>query len=208
MKSVTTSTTLLLLLAATSIQAFVVPLQNPASQGAHVGGALRNPLERSPLLVSGSRSRSCGVLFMGWGPDPIWSAAEVKSNDAANQSGKSASIKVKVPPETAEEYKIPGQYVQCRLDEDTKPLFLAISSAPDAENAEFEFLIKKTPDNSWITDAAPGTRVEISQVLGGGFPTEENLEGFKYDFPTQNVLLFGVGSGIAPIKAAMESGKW
>lgn len=144
---------------------------------------------------------------MGWGPEPIWSAAEVKTNAAANQSGRSVSITVAVSPETAEEYKIPGQYVQFRLNEDTKPLFLAISSAPNSENAEFEFLIKKTPDNGWITDASPGTRVEISQVLGGGFPMQENLEGFKYDFPTQNVLLFAVGSGIAPIKAAMESGE-
>ena len=143
---------------------------------------------------------------MGWGPEPVWSTAQVKTNQAANQSAKSVSITVTVPPETATEYKVPGQYVQFRLNEETKPLFLAIASPPNGENAEFEFLIKKTPDNGWITDAAPGTLVQISQVLGGGFPMQENLEGFKYDFPTQNVLLFGVGSGIAPIKAAMESG--
>jgi NAD(P)H-flavin reductase len=35
----------------------------------------------------------------------------------------------------------------------------------------------------------------------------ENFDGLKYDFPTQNVLLFAAGSGIAPIKAAMESGQ-
>lgn len=157
-------------------------------------------------VVDVSRRKQC-VLFMGWGPEPIWSSAEVKTNQSANQSGNSVSLTVSVPPETAQEYKIPGQYVQLRLNEDTKPLFLAISSAPDAENAVFEFLIKGTDDNGWITGAAAGTKVEISQVLGGGFPMEENLEGFKYDFPTQNVLLFGVGSGIAPIKAAMESGK-
>ena len=45
------------------------------------------------------------------------------------------------------------------------------------------------------------------QVMGGGFPMQENFEGFKYDFPTQNVLLFANGSGIAPIKAAIESGQ-
>ena len=33
----------------------------------------------------------------------------------------------------------------------------------------------------------------------------ENLEGFKYDFPTQNILLFATGSGIAPIRSAIES---
>ena len=156
----------------------------------------------------GSQIRQpCGPLLMGWGPEPIWSAAEVKTNGAANQSGKCVSLKVTVPPETAETYNIPGQYVQFRLNADTKPLFLAISSAPNKENAEFEFLIKKTDENTWITDAPAGTGVEISQVLGGGFPMQENLEGFKYDFPTQNILLFSAGSGIAPIKAAMESGQ-
>jgi NAD(P)H-flavin reductase len=157
----------------------------------------------------GIQSRQpCGsLLFMGWGPEPIWSAAEVKTNEAANQSGKCVSLKVVVPPSAAEEYTIPGQYVQFRLNEDTKPLFLAIASAPSKENAEFEFLIKKTDDNGWITNAPAGTKVEISQVLGGGFPMKDNLEGFKYDFPTQNILLFSAGSGIAPIKAAMESGQ-
>jgi NAD(P)H-flavin reductase len=35
-----------------------------------------------------------------------------------------------------------------------------------------------------------------------------NLNSLKYDFPTQNVMLFAVGSGIAPIKAAIESGQF
>ena len=33
------------------------------------------------------------------------------------------------------------------------------------------------------------------------------VEGFKYDFPTQNILLFANGSGIAPIRSAIESGQ-
>lgn len=41
--------------------------------------------------------------------------------------------------------------------------------------------------------------------MGSGFPIRENLEGFKYDFPTQNLLLFATGSGIAPIRSAIES---
>eukprot|EP00541_Cyclophora_tenuis_P016061 CAMPEP_0116567130 /NCGR_PEP_ID=MMETSP0397-20121206/14830_1 /TAXON_ID=216820 /ORGANISM="Cyclophora tenuis, Strain ECT3854" /LENGTH=165 /DNA_ID=CAMNT_0004094075 /DNA_START=1 /DNA_END=498 /DNA_ORIENTATION=+ len=57
-----------------------------------------------------------------------------------------------------------------------------------------------------MTDAVEGTSLQISQVLGAGFPVEEGL-GFKYDFPTQNILLFAAGSGIAPIKSAMESGQ-
>jgi hypothetical protein len=210
MKAITATVQLLFFLA-TSAQAFVSPRQAPTAFVVPTSKPVLNSAETVQRLVSSSANQrqQCGVLFMGWGPDPVWSAAEVKTNEAANQSGKSVSITVSVPPETAGEYKIPGQYVQFRLNEDdAKPLFLAVSSAPNAENAEFEFLIKKTPDNGWITDAAPGTKVEVSQVLGGGFPMQEHLEGFKYDFPTQNILLFGVGSGIAPIKAAMESGKF
>ena len=150
-----------------------------------------------------------GPLYMGWGPEPVWSSAKVTSNTPACPSEQCVSVVLEINPESAKEYTVPGQYVQVRLNEDTKPLFLAMASPPphDSENASpFEFLIKKTDGNEWITSIAPGTSLQVSQVLGGGFPVQDNLDGFKYDFPTQNVLFFGVGSGIAPIKAAVESG--
>ena len=188
------------LIGASTVSAFVTPAHAPAAFVApHKKLHYTTP-------VPEIRKKKC-VLYMGWGPDPIWASGEIKTNESANQSGNSVSITVSIPPETAQDYKVPGQYVQFRLNEDTKPLFLAIASAPDAENAVFEFLIKKTDDNGWITDAAAGMKVELSQVLGGGFPMAEHLDGFGYDFPTQNVLLFAAGSGIAPIKAAMESGE-
>jgi len=148
-------------------------------------------------------------LFMGWGPEPIWSTATVLSNEVACPSGSSVLLSVAVPPEAIEEYKIPGQYVQMREkgDENAKPIFLAIASPPKTEgDAVMEFLIKKTDSNDWIASAGSSTSVDISQVLGSGFPMEENMEGFKFDFPCQNVLLFANGSGIAPIRAAIESG--
>jgi NAD(P)H-flavin reductase len=148
------------------------------------------------------------VLFMGWGPEPIWSQANVVANDVACTSGACVSIAVDVGnTDITKEYTIPGQYVQLRLNEETKPLFLAISSPPNGESCIFEFLVKKTDTNEWLTDASIDTAVQVSQVLGGGFPIEENLNSLKYDFPTQNVMLFAVGSGIAPIKAAIESGQ-
>ena len=149
-------------------------------------------------------------LFMGWGPDPIWEDASVVCNEQASKSCVSLTLKVK--PETVEGFTVPGQYCQVKFStsEDDKPIFLAIASPPSAsegeEEAEFEFLIKKTDNNSWITEAKPGTVLQCSQVMGGGFPIEENFEGFKYDFPTQNVLMFAAGSGIAPIRSAIESG--
>jgi NAD(P)H-flavin reductase len=133
-------------------------------------------------------------------------------------------VRLEVPEDTFRQYQVPGQYVQIRPqssegDEETKPLFLAMASPPPPSTGKdendpsapsfcFDFLVKKTPNNGWITSSGGGkTAVQVSQVLGSGFPTEENLEGFKYDFPTQNVLLFAAGSGIGPIKAALESGR-
>ncbi|KAL7552417.1 hypothetical protein ACHAWF_015655 [Thalassiosira exigua] len=184
---------------------------------------------RGPSRAAGSSTR----LFMGWGPDPIWSGAMVEINVQACPSGSCVSLRVNVP--DGSEFIYPGQYVQVKpsADSEVNPLFLAIASAPTGEApkptppgkkkaadeadaaaglessgpvpATWEFLIKRTDNNAWITDIAPGSTFAASQVMGGGFPTEENLEGFKYDFPTQNLLLFATGSGIAPIRSAIES---
>jgi len=158
-------------------------------------------------LAPTTSSSSSSSLYMGWGPDPIWTKSEIESLQIGNMSKDSSKVTVTVSPETAKEFKVAGQYVQVRPNEDTKPLFLAISSPPDAENASFEFLIKKTDDNTWISEREDlASAVEVSQVLGGGFPMEDELESLKYDFPCQNVLLFAAGSGIAPIRSAIESG--
>jgi len=154
-------------------------------------------------------------LFMGWGPDPIWTSATVTSNYAACPSESSICLTLDVPSDVMEGYSTAGQYVQMKRsveDEDTKPIFLAIASAPPNDGQEegsnlMEFLIKKTDNNSWITSASESTMVAISQVMGAGFAIKEEFDGLKYDFPTQNVLLFANGSGIAPIRAAIESGQ-
>jgi len=152
-------------------------------------------------------------IFMGWGPDPIWETATVTSNCAACPSQDSVCLTIDVTSDVMAGYLIPGQYVQMKAsieDEDAKPIFLAVASAPPKEGDEsntMEFLIKKTDNNSWITSASESTTVAVSQVMGGGFAMEENFDGLTYDFPCQNVLLFANGSGIAPIRAAIESGK-
>ncbi len=155
--------------------------------------------------------QSLSQLFMGWGPEPVWSPATITASDSASMSGNFVSITVDVSSDLLEEYKVPGQYVQVKEDindEEGKPLFLAIASPPGVEGASsIEFLVKKTDSNDWMTNAEGGTSIAISQVLGGGFPIAEECEGFKYDFPMQNCLLFANGSGIAPIRAAIESGQ-
>lgn len=142
---------------------------------------------------------------MGWGPDPIWSTATVVETADACPSGKTVAVTLRVPPETAAEYKIPGQYVQLRAGDDEKPSFFAIASAPDPENASFQFLVKQADSVAWLTALKAGATLDVSQVLGNGYAIAENLEGFKYDFPTQNVILCAAGSGIAPLAAVMDS---
>lgn len=152
-------------------------------------------------------------FFPGWGPDPIWETATITSNSAACPSQECVSLTIDVPSDVMEGYLIPGQYVQMKAsieDEDAKPIFLAIASAPPKEGGEsktMEFLVKKTENNTWLTSASESATVAISQVMGGGFSMEENFDGLKFDFPCQNVFLFANGSGIAPIRAAIESGK-
>lgn len=138
-------------------------------------------LQPNQLQLQGQATAPISTsLCMGWGPDPIWSGSEIESISMGNLSKDSSKVTVTVPPETAQEFTIPGQYVQVRANEDTKPLFLAISSPPEAENPRFEFLIKKTDDNTWISDRdASAGSLEISQVLGGGFPMKEELESLK-----------------------------
>jgi len=160
-------------------------------------------------------ARTRHIICAGWGPDPIWETCTILSSTPASK--QCVEIKVQVPGTQAQEYSVPGQYVQMRVagDDTAKPIFLAIASPPlkesDKENVpesvEFEFLIKRTDTNGWIFDAAAGSKVDVSQVLGKGFPVQDNFEGFKYDFPTQNVMLFACGTGIAPIRAAIESGQ-
>lgn len=138
-------------------------------------------------------------LYMGWGPEPIWSKAKVI--DSTKASSNSISLKVEVSEDVSEGYTIPGQYLQMKENDDGKPLFLAIASAPKEDNV-FEFLIKETDNNGWITSPSD---LQISQVMGSGFPIKDNFDGFKYDFPVQNIIMAATGSGIAPIRASIES---
>ena len=173
-----------------------------------VSAPLNRPGERRYDSRRRLPSSSVVVLSMGsWGPDPIWSTATVVQTSDACPSGKTVSLTLAVPPTTAAEYTVPGQYVQLRpAGTDEKPSFFAIASAPDSENnTQFQFLVKKTDSVAWLTGLTAGDALDVSQVLGKGYAVSDHLDGFKYDFPTQNVILCAAGSGIAPLAAVMES---
>jgi len=67
--------------------------------------------------------------------------------------------------------------------------------------------VKEADSNKWLIGANAGTSVQVTAPAGNGFKLAENFDDLvKFDFPVQNVLLFAAGTGIAPIKAAIESG--
>lgn len=112
----------------------------------------------------------------------------------------------------------------------------------------FEFLVKTTPNITWLSNIGSGTRVQVSQVYGNGFPLlvpislippcttlttscsspqqqdndNDEVQPFQDDghcdsngehqqqehiVGRQGILLVAAGSGIAPLKACIESGQ-
>lgn len=71
------------------------------------------------------------------------------------------------------------------------------------------FLIKESPSAEFITNSIPGqTKIDFSIPQGKGFQIDEYFFGkYQNDFPTTNIILCAAGSGIAPIAAAIDSGK-
>jgi len=145
----------------------------------------------------------CGRILCGWGPEPVWESLTVESIEDAASGLKAITI---APPESvAAEFKKGGQYVQIREPGAEKAGFFAIASAPGKEGS-FEFLIKEqppsdwSPGTGWLTDSSAGLKLEMSQVMGGGFlKADEALEG------ADSVLLFAAGSGISPLRSVIES---
>ncbi|CAM9940794.1 unnamed protein product, partial [Chrysoparadoxa australica] len=132
---------------------------------------------------------------------PLDSVATIAESSQAGADTR--SLVLEVASEVSEGYTMPGQYVQISTG-DQKPGFYAIASPPSGAG-RLEFLVKETDSNKWLTGAAKGATVEMSDVMGKGFPVKEEFESYKYDFPTMNIILACTGSGIAPIRAAIES---
>lgn len=90
-----------------------------------------------------------------------------------------------------------GQHLLLRLFNDDVARPFAIANAPDP-SGRLEFLIKLPPERMpRVTSLSTSDRIEASTCMGRGFPLQE-LQG-------KDLLLCGVGSGIAPLRAALEA---
>jgi len=158
----------------------------------------------APALFSPRPSRwATAKLRMGWGDDIVWGTTTIIKNKPACGGGiRSIVVEVK-DGDVLTPYTVPGQFVQIKqnLDPETKAGFYAIASAPQPGSAQCELLVKKTDSNAWLCEAEAGTAWPTSPAMGKGFP----IDALAADVDT--VLLFAAGTGISPIKAAIESGK-
>lgn len=136
----------------------------------------------------------------GWGDDVVFHQAQVKSNNEAADGMRLISIEA--PPEVATPFAKAGQFVQAKPSADAKPSFYAISSPPGSDGP-LEFLIKEAENNAWLTGTKSGDAVQLSPAMGRGFDTA--CESWTLADVSQ-VGLFATGSGVAPIRAAIESG--
>ena len=90
---------------------------------------------------------------------------------------------------------ITGQYVRIGMPQlkEPAPAYFAIASSPYDQKA-YEFVIKSSQGMSqYLTELPLGSEVEVDGPIGKGF----NL----YDFKGYNVILLGVGTGIAPLRS-------
>ncbi|KAG6553297.1 hypothetical protein Mapa_005031 [Marchantia paleacea] len=139
-----------------------------------------------------------------WAQEVLWATSPVAEVDTAAEDLYHVVLDISDNPELMNGHTKAGQFVQVKIGT-VKPAFLAIASAPTvARKGRLEFLIKDIEGSTagMICSLRKGDKVELSQVMGSGFPTERLLPAEE----NKTVLLFATGSGISPIRSLIEAG--
>jgi len=118
---------------------------------------------------------------------------EVRATQVQDETPRTQLVTWSVPPPLADQHHEVGQVLQLERVDGGDPVFLAIASQPGS--ADFETLV--SPDAVEALDLEAGRRAAAVGVVGHGFPMGEALG--------RDVLLFGVGSALGPIRAAVEA---
>jgi NAD(P)H-flavin reductase len=155
------------------------------------------PLRSASVHMGSTVSRArIAVLRMNAASD--FMSGSVVSNEEGADGLR--VIKVEVPKDVVSGYTTPGQYVKMRKDSSMeKPGFFAMASAPSGGRM-FEFLIKRTEGSAWICDAKKGGTIDVSPAQGKGY---KYADAFGPEIT--DVILLATGSGVAPLKAVVES---
>jgi len=130
---------------------------------------------------------------------PEFHKAKVASIEEAAAGGV-YTVKVDSPT-TLSQYTTPGQFSQIKVG-DIKPGFFAMANKPGEDS--LEFLIKKVDGAAGtIVGLKSGDELEITDVMGKGFPWDNVKDNDKYNGGT---YVFATGTGFGPIKAMIEEG--
>jgi NAD(P)H-flavin reductase len=103
---------------------------------------------------------------------------------------------VNVPKGVTSTYAIPGQFV--KLKPAVSPPGMFAIAQPPAREGHFEFLVKRgSPITEELFAMKRDETVEVSRVQGKGFPIDK-ARG-------HNVLLVATGTGLAPMRAVIDT---
>jgi len=110
-------------------------------------------------------------------------------------------IKVSIAPLSGDVLQtfIPGQYVRMGIPKlkEPAPAYFAVASSPNDKDA-YEFVIKCVSGMAQkLSELDLGSQVEIEGPMGKGF----DLSAFK----GKDVILMGVGTGIAPLRSVWRA---
>ncbi|XP_042440236.1 fruit protein pKIWI502-like [Zingiber officinale] len=160
-----------------------------------------------PFTFGRSRRALTILATAAWQGAATWTPAPISLVAPADADASLFHVAVDVSdsPDLAFSFTAPGQYLQLRVPDAKKPVFLAIASPPyfAISRGEFQFLVKRFPGSTadLLCGLERGDVVELSEVMGRGFPIERISSPDA--FPT--VLIFATGSGISPIRSLIES---
>jgi len=90
-------------------------------------------------------------------------------------------------------YSMPGQFIEAKRG-DTKGFF-AIANSP--EKQEIELLVKNEGTGQAFAEMKSGESMDAGPAMGGGFDLDAGRN--------RDVHLFSMGSGIAPLRALIQS---
>eukprot|EP00897_Mesotaenium_endlicherianum_P003520 jgi/Mesen1/3196/ME000185S02337 len=159
---------------------------------------------RQPALRTTRRGYEVMPITADWKQEILWTDAKIAETNKAAEQLFSITVDISSIPELKAGHTKAGQFVQMKIN-DSKPAFLAIASPPKvAESGALEFLIKDVEGTTanLICRLSKGDKVEISQVMGKGFPVDRLTP--PEEFPT--VVLLATGSGISPVRSLIEAG--
>ena len=139
--------------------------------------------------------------------EPEWYSANIKTKSKVGNDRY--KFVLDVGQEVAKGYTLAGQFVQVttdRNDESKKPAYIALANTPSeaGQDGLVEMVIKTNDGTAGaICDLGEGSVLDVSAVMGKGF----NFADRAPVETCQKVYLIATGTGIAPIRALINSGE-